>query len=1838
MRSIPSKTAHLLLLSALAVGVAFHVFAQQSGELPTDAQTSELWGASGELWDPAGRLPDYSFAGYRYGAAIPSPGVVANVMDFGAVGNGVADDTTAFQDAIAAAGNSPSGGAVLIPAGRYMITKILYLKKSNVVLRGAGEGLTTLFFPKHLREITGAGGSGSASDWTYSGGLIWVEGTPGGTNIATIDANADRGDRVIQVSTTSGLAVGNEIRITMTESDGSLEQHIYAEGGNGTAPVRMSSRISAISGNQVTLDQPLRLNVRTQWSPVVRKLSNFVREVGVEDLTIEFPNRPYRGHFEEDGYNGIFITGSRDCWVRRVRIHNSEGGIYMQTCAYVTADQVTLSSDEGTRWYPWQAGLPNFWYTGHHGIQCRNAEDNLISNFQFLSGSHYLHYLSVEGAVGCVFTKGSAGYAMNFDHHGGGSHQNLFTEINVSGRSRMYDSSGAATTAAYETFWNISGSASSSADSLPTYWARVNLIAVTGSTVASQNLLKNWVEPIPNASLIPANLYDAQLARRLSPPPLVERTLTWDGSGVGTSGAQGGAGNWAAASSMNWWNGSANEPWPARGGSGDHATFGGSAGTVTIAPEGVVANSLEIGTSGYVFTGGPVFLNGASPSISLTGAGTCRIDSVLGGSSGLVKSGAGTLELGGVSRYQGDTRVHQGGLKLVSGNHRLPATSRLILGDGANSGVLQMNSRSQLVGGLLTSGSGVDNRVINGSPTICTFTASVPNGAETNLFNGTLGGGTANDNNYHFGKDGSGTLVLPKDNTYTGNTTIAAGVLQIGNGGTSGSIGAGVVTNNGILRFDRSGTVILSQNISGTGGLEFNKGNFLLRGTNSFNGNVVLSSGTLNIGSSFSLGAGTKSVNLNSDTAFLQLEGTGIIIPASITINAQGGIASGWLQNVSGNNTIAGPIHLVGSGGSSLISSDGGALTLAGNITATAASVSLKLDGTSTSVNQIAGAITDTGSKVMSVEKNGPGIWSLSGANTYSGSTLVRAGTLRIQNDSALGDTAVGTTLSTGAKLQIEGVNLNIAEPLTLGESSAGVTVENLSGNNTLSGNITRTGALVFLSTAGDLNVQGPINSSNNSLYLQGAGNGTISGTITKAFLLNKTGAGEWEISGVQPYTGPTQVSGGTLTLSGSLSSNIAVSSSGSISARGAAATSGSLTLGSTASFKFRPGGTLSVSGAIQLSGSLILDVPRGLLLGTSYTILENSGTGPISGGFAGLAEGAVFSQAGYDWSISYAGGPQGKSIVLTITNGPANAMESWRHVQFGFWTNTGIAADTADPDDDGLTNAQEFAAGSDPNVSNIPSISILSPAAEPVTLATTSHSLRFLANASVSGTSLPPTVAWSKELGPGTILFTSSSTDTLASFSAPGTYQVKCTVTSGSLAASALRTVIVEPPAALTLQQGQNGYVQAATFIRNDGSNATMNSGARDQLLVGYSNTGAFRTLLSFGLSSRPSGFTPYSVRLDLWTSNATGAGSISDLKLHALTGTPTEGSGNSATDPTVGATTGATWVRRTDATQNLNWTTSGGDYSPTVLASVPGYAANSAAIQTLKSFGPTAELNAALTTAIQTSSPLNLMLLTDTASGSNFTRLHSDDSPDTARRPMLTLGFTKNPAPVIDPGTAPAAIINQPAPLAATTSGTASLWSIVSGPGTATFSDATAPVSEVTFSTPGSYLLRLSASNADGESARSLAVSVGQQTSALPISAFVTWQKLNWPGVSDPQIIAPVSDPDQDGIANLLEYILAGGDPHAPSTGILPHTSSSGDSLIFSYIRCVEASKGTVQIVQFGNLDGAWTDIPVTSSGAVAITPVDGSPELELVTVVIPVTDSNRMFARLKVTDGSN
>ncbi len=1220
------------LLIALIAGITFNAV----------AETSELWGTQGELWNPPSRLPDFSFAGYRSGAtAIPTPAVVANVMNYGAVGNGTTDDTTAFENAIAAANN----GAVLIPAGRYKITRVLYIRKSNLVLRGAGAASTTLVFTKHLTELLGPPpGTAGLESWSWGGGLIWVEGAETTTKVADVTANADRGANVLTVSSTAGLSVGQTIRLAMTDPDGSLGRHIHADQLDahptlvGRQLVRFPSKIAAISGNEITLERPLRYDVKTQWTPEIRSFSGQLEEVGLEGFKMEFPVRQYQGHFNEDGFNGIWMDGVSNSWIRNVTVHNCESGILIERSLFSTVDNVSLTADAANRRY-----VSGDYFTGHHGIQLRRSDDCMVSNFSV--PTRFYHDTTVEDAAGSVYMKGS-GVDLNFDHHTYLPHENLYTQINCGAGTRHFASSGSRQpeSAARETLWNISSTdpVTTLPNPSPTrgLWPQPNFIGFNTTLATSKSPALPWIEAIAPASLTPANLYDAQLARRLTPPAVVPRTLTWDGSDTGTAGAQGGIGNWNSNTTSNWWNGATNEVWPTTGGTDDNAVFAGTAGTVTVATAGVAARSITVNTTPYTFTGGPIILNGQNPVINADhGANFTTITSIIAGSAGLTKSGPSTLQVRAANRYQGDTRVLQGILQNGAGNNRLPITTSLILGAGTNSGTFQMNSRSQEVGGLLTSGTGTSNRVINSNAAATTFTVNIANATDTHLFNGILGGGTANDNNYNFVKSGPGKLILAGDCTYTGTTTIAAGTLQIGNDGATGSLGPANIVNNGTLRFDRTGIVTVDSVVSGTGSLEvncpYNLGSVELHAANSFTGDIQIGSGILNIGNTAALGTGTKSVNMTTGYGTLELDGTAIVLPSTMSFETSGEPAPGRIRNVSGDNVIAGPLSLAIGAGSTLIASDGGTLNLAGNITAPSASRTLKLGGTSTGANRIGGIIFETGAFVVTVEKKDAGTWALSGSNIYTGTTLVSGGALKVEHNSALGSTVAGTTVNTGARLQIEGVNLDIAENFTLGTGSTGVTVENVSGNNTLSGSITRNGSLTFLSTAGKLTIRSGIGNTASALNLQGDGDGEISGAIGMASSVTKTGNGTWTLSGSSSYSTATTVSAGRLVLSGTIASPVTVNG-GTFSPKGTPRTTAAVTINSSGQFEVESRRHADRRQRRHARGNLDVIASPGLGAGTIYTIINKTSAGAVSGSFAGKMNASVFAASGYNWQISY--------------------------------------------------------------------------------------------------------------------------------------------------------------------------------------------------------------------------------------------------------------------------------------------------------------------------------------------------------------------------------------------------------------------------------------------------------------------------------------------------------------------------------------------------------------------------------------------------------------------------
>lgn len=479
------------------------------------AETSALWGKAGELWNPAGRLPDFSYAGYHCGEkSIPNVSRGVSVKKFGAKGDGVTDDTSAFLKALATVTN----GAIEIPAGRYIITNILEITHSGVVLRGAGPNKTILYFPIPLQTIkpdwSATTEGKKTSEYSWVGGLVWFEGDFGDRVFADVTAEAHRGEKVLQVSSTKKLGVGQRVEIFEKDNpDNSLADELYSgDAGNttnlfGSTHASIVVTIKKIDGDKIYFDRPLRFTVKLQWHPQIRSFEPTVSESGVENLRFEFPDVPYPGHFNEQGYNAIAFSGVANCWARNIIISNADSGIFGGG-HFCTIQNVTL--DAG------RAADDKLHCVGHHGIDL-NGEDNLLTGFDFRV--KFIHDLTVEHcAAGNVFANGR-GVDLCLDHHVCAPYENLFTDIDAGAGTRLWFSGGGNAlgkhSGARETFWNIRAAKPQKLPPKDFGPSSMNFVALQTDLPSEENPTNRWLEAISPKKIVPRDLHAAQLAVRL---------------------------------------------------------------------------------------------------------------------------------------------------------------------------------------------------------------------------------------------------------------------------------------------------------------------------------------------------------------------------------------------------------------------------------------------------------------------------------------------------------------------------------------------------------------------------------------------------------------------------------------------------------------------------------------------------------------------------------------------------------------------------------------------------------------------------------------------------------------------------------------------------------------------------------------------------------------------------------------------------------------------------------------------------------------------------------------------------------------------------------------------------------------------------------------------------------------------------------------------------------------------------------------------------------------------------------------------------------------------------
>ena len=477
---------------------------------------SRLWGRDGERWHAKSRLPDYSYAGYHRGeCSLPARMPVASVRTFGARGDGKTDDTRAFQRALDEAG----GRAIAVPPGRYRITDILHIRTSGTVLVGAGPDRSVLVFPRSLEAIRPNPGHTTSgkptSNYSWSGGMIEARGRWETRLLAPITRPARRGDRVLHVAWPRPFRPGAEVRLVLEDDDRqTLARHLYAGdpgdiGNLSGLRETWFARVLAVDTKQkaITLDRPLATDVRLAWNPRLFPARSTIEEIGIEALALEFPVRPYDGHFTEQGYNGVAFTHVRNGWIRNMVIRNADSGIFLRGSANLTVTRIVWTS----RRKPHRLRHS----TGHHGISM-TGQDLLLSDFDFQT--RFIHDITMSrGSAGNVVRRGK-GRDLAFDHHRYANHSNLFSCIDAGEGTNIYHSGGGSHRGrhcgAWTTFWNIR---TRRPVPFPAGWAP-DAIQVVGVVPRGKPVLDpegRWFEPVDPEKLEPADLYEAQLHRRL---------------------------------------------------------------------------------------------------------------------------------------------------------------------------------------------------------------------------------------------------------------------------------------------------------------------------------------------------------------------------------------------------------------------------------------------------------------------------------------------------------------------------------------------------------------------------------------------------------------------------------------------------------------------------------------------------------------------------------------------------------------------------------------------------------------------------------------------------------------------------------------------------------------------------------------------------------------------------------------------------------------------------------------------------------------------------------------------------------------------------------------------------------------------------------------------------------------------------------------------------------------------------------------------------------------------------------------------------------------------------
>lgn len=521
-----------------------------------------------------------------------------------------------------------------------------------------------------------------------------------------------------------------------------------------------------------------------------------------------------------------------------------------------------------------------------------------------------------------------------------------------------------------------------------------------------------------------------------------------------------------------------------------------SGGTLALVMGGSLKSTVNL-VDGAMQINNSLTASGNATIASLTGTGTVALgantlvlsnaagtfDGSISGTGGFTVSG-GSETLTGISTYTGTTTVASGATLVLTGSLATASTLKIdgtFNATGAAGGALTFASLSgsgsvnlgahQLV---LANASGSFSGVISGTVGLAvtggtqvlsgtnTYTggSTIASGAMLQIGNGAASGSilgdVANEGTLRFyrmdtstfsgvisgsgvlAQGGVGTTILTGDNTYTGETIITSGTLQVGDGGTTGSLGntSAITVEDGTLAFARTNAVTLDAAISGTGKLIVKSGSLELTGVNTYEGTTTVNSGATLILSGSGSVADSRGVTLNG------------------TLDISGTAAGATVASLSGTSTAS--------------------MVLLGTQYLTIA----------TGAGTYAGVISGTGGLVLT-----GGSQVLSGINTYSGATTVSGGTLSVTGSITNSDVTVQSGGTFSGSGTIANLTVESGGTIKAGVNGAGTLTVNgdvvLEAGSSYAVDVTSDGAASIAAT-GSASVNGAlsITSSDGTYYL----------------------------------------------------------------------------------------------------------------------------------------------------------------------------------------------------------------------------------------------------------------------------------------------------------------------------------------------------------------------------------------------------------------------------------------------------------------------------------------------------------------------------------------------------------------------------------------------------------------------------------------------------------------------------------------------------------------------------------------------------------------------------------